>query len=94
MSQSGLKTRNFENIVSELKSAFQIHSECHSLLNGVHFELTGDKVTEVIGGSQCLKDQDLVKNYQTFCDPRLNYEQSLDVAFIISKHFNISANFK
>ena len=53
----------------------------------MHFELTGDKVTEVIGGSQELKEKDLIKNYQTFCDPRLNYEQSLDMAFIISKHF-------
>jgi 3-deoxy-7-phosphoheptulonate synthase len=54
-------------------------------LNGVHFELTGDRVTEVVGGSQALEEEDLSKNYKTFCDPRLNYEQSLDMAFLISK---------
>lgn len=51
----------------------------------MHFELTGDRVTEVVGGSQGLEEEDLVKNYKTFCDPRLNYEQSLDMAFMISK---------
>jgi 3-deoxy-7-phosphoheptulonate synthase len=54
-------------------------------LGGVHFELTGDRVTETLGGSMALAEQDLSKNYQTYCDPRLNYEQSLDIAFMIAK---------
>lgn len=85
---SGLKTRRFENIVSELGSAFSIHKECGSQLNGVHFELTGERVTEVVGGSMEMREDELPTNYQTFCDPRLNYEQSLDIAFMIAKHFN------
>lgn len=70
-----------------MTEAFLIHKECHSQLGGVHCELTGDPVTETIGGSSNLKETDLPKNYQTFCDPRLNYEQSLDVAFKIAAHF-------
>ena len=70
-----------------MASAFTIHQENHSQLGGVHFELTGDPVTETIGGSSNLTESDLSKNYQTFCDPRLNYEQSLDVAFKIASQF-------
>ncbi|KAJ3282749.1 hypothetical protein HK104_010731 [Borealophlyctis nickersoniae] len=81
----GVKTRRFEHIVSELGKSFRIHKEGGSHLNGVHFELTGDRVTETIGGSMDLTEEDLARNYQTFCDPRLNYEQSLDVAFLIAK---------
>eukprot|EP00842_Homolaphlyctis_polyrhiza_P004873 jgi/Hompol1/5387/HPOL_004400-RA len=80
---SGLKTRRFEHIIT----AFQIHDECGSFLGGVHCELTGEPVTETIGGSINLKESDLSTNYQTYCDPRLNYFQSLDVAFLIAKHF-------
>ncbi|KAJ3322778.1 hypothetical protein HDV06_002639 [Boothiomyces sp. JEL0866] len=83
----GLKTRRFENIVAEMTEAFVIHKENGSRLGGVHCELTGDPVTETIGGSINLKESDLNKNYQTYCDPRLNYEQSLDVAFRIAEHF-------
>ncbi|KAI8818605.1 DAHP synthetase [Fimicolochytrium jonesii] len=84
---SGLKTRRFDHIVEELSKAFRVHKECNSILGGVHFELTGDAVTETIGGSMNLLEEDLSKNYQTFCDPRLNYEQSLDIAFMIAKYY-------
>lgn len=84
-SLSGVKTRHFNDIIDELSRSFLIHKRMNSRLNGVHFELTGDSVTECIGGSMELKDADLTTNYQTYCDPRLNYEQSLDVAFLISK---------
>ncbi|KAI7899804.1 DAHP synthetase [Cokeromyces recurvatus] len=82
-----LKTRHFVDIIQELSQTFRIHKECNSKLNGVHFELTGDSVTECIGGSMDLRDSDLPSNYQTHCDPRLNYEQSLDVAFLIAKYY-------
>ncbi|KAL2916489.1 hypothetical protein HK105_203922 [Polyrhizophydium stewartii] len=84
---SGLKTRRFDHIVRELSEAFEIHQECGSYLGGVHCELTGDPVTETIGGSMNLVEEDLSTNYQTFCDPRLNYNQSLDIAFLIAKFF-------
>ncbi|KAI8808264.1 DAHP synthetase [Cladochytrium replicatum] len=87
MSSNGVKTRRFEHIMTELGKAFRIHKDCGSRLGGVHFELTGDRVTETIGGSMELSESDLLTNYQTFCDPRLNYEQSLDVAFMIAKYF-------
>lgn len=73
--------------VKELTSAFLIHKQNNSQLGGVHCELTGDPVTETIGGSSNLLESDLSKNYQTFCDPRLNYSQSLDIAFKIASQF-------
>jgi 3-deoxy-7-phosphoheptulonate synthase len=82
-----LKTRHFVDIIQELSQTFRVHKDNGSKLNGVHFELTGDSVTECIGGSMELKDADLSTNYQTHCDPRLNYEQSLDVAFLIAKYY-------
>ncbi|KAJ3165808.1 hypothetical protein HK101_012075 [Irineochytrium annulatum] len=84
---NGMKTRRYENIADELGKAFRIHKMHGSALGGVHFELTGDRVTETIGGSMELQEHDLPTNYQTFCDPRLNYEQSLDIAFSIAKFF-------
>ncbi|KAG1446216.1 hypothetical protein G6F46_011339 [Rhizopus delemar] len=82
-----LKTRHFVDIIQELSQTFRVHKENDSKLNGVHFELTGDSVTECVGGSMDLTDKDLSSNYQTYCDPRLNYEQSLDVAFLIAKYY-------
>lgn len=82
----GIKTRRFETISSELSQAFEIHSALGTILGGVHFELTGDRVTETLGGnSKTLSERDLQENYQTHCDPRLNYEQSLDIAFLMAK---------
>ncbi|OQO08667.1 Phospho-2-dehydro-3-deoxyheptonate aldolase [Cryoendolithus antarcticus] len=81
---SGIKTRSFASILSELSSALRIHSECGSILGGVHLELTGDAVTECTGGSQGLQDEDLGKRYETFCDPRLNEKQALEMAFLVA----------
>ncbi|KAF7726615.1 hypothetical protein EC973_008579 [Apophysomyces ossiformis] len=83
----GIKTRHFVDIIQELSETFRVHKETSSKLNGVHFELTGDRVTECVGGSMELKDTDLSTNYQTYCDPRLNYEQALDVAFLIAQYY-------
>ncbi|TVQ26393.1 MAG: 3-deoxy-7-phosphoheptulonate synthase [Spirochaetaceae bacterium] len=82
----GHKTRSFDHIVSELRDTFAAHREAGSVLAGVHFEMTADPVTECIGGSIGLAEADLSRNYQSWCDPRLNYAQSLEVAFLIADH--------
>jgi 3-deoxy-7-phosphoheptulonate synthase len=81
---SGLKTRRFENIVSEVESAFRIHRDMGSMLGGVHFELTGDDVTECTGGARGLTDTDLARAYKSTVDPRLNAEQALELAMRIA----------
>jgi 3-deoxy-7-phosphoheptulonate synthase len=80
----GIKTRRFENIVSELESSVRIHREIGSYLGGVHFELTGEDVTECTGGARGLGDGDLARAYRTTVDPRLNYEQALELAMRIA----------
>lgn len=82
--QSGLKTRRFDNIVRELESAFRIHARLGSCLGGVHFELTGEDVTECTGGARGLVDGDLARAYRSQVDPRLNYEQALELAMRIA----------
>ncbi len=77
---SGIKTRQFGTILAELKQALTIHHALNSHLGGVHFELTGDDVTECIGGAGGLDEQDLQRAYKSLVDPRLNYEQSLEMA--------------
>ncbi|KAF2486611.1 DAHP synthetase [Neohortaea acidophila] len=81
---SGVKTRSFASIFSELSSALRIHQQCDSFLGGVHLELTGDAVTECTGGSQGLQDEDLGARYETFCDPRLNEKQAMELAFLVA----------
>ncbi|PVU84736.1 hypothetical protein BB560_007276 [Smittium megazygosporum] len=83
----GIKTRSFDDIIKEIISSIEIHTRMNSKINGIHLELTGEHVTECVGGSQYLEPVDLSQNYQTFCDPRLNYLQSLDIAFKISNHY-------
>jgi len=80
----GVKTRDFGVVLKEVKHAFRIHREHGSRLAGVHFELTGEDVTECIGGGEELTSQDLAGRYETACDPRLNYSQSLEMAFLIA----------
>ncbi len=81
----GVKTRRFENILAEVQSAFRIHQELGSILGGVHFELTGDDVTECTGGARGLAEGDLARAYHTTVDPRLNYEQALELAMLIGR---------
>ena len=80
----GYKTRRFDNIRAELKSAFKIHQEQGSYLGGVHLELTGENVTECIGGARGLKESDLARAYKSQVDPRLNYEQAMEIAMLIA----------
>ncbi len=82
---SGRKTRPFDDVLRELKTSFEIHRAAGTVLAGVHFELTGEDVTECTGGAVELLDSDLDTNYQTHCDPRLNYSQSMEMAFLISR---------
>ncbi|KAI9807957.1 MAG: Aromatic/aminoadipate aminotransferase 1 [Sarcosagium campestre] len=84
---AGHKTRNFAAIHSELSQCLAIHRRHDSFLGGVHLELTGEAVTECVGGSEGLTDADLATNYTTFCDPRLNEKQALELAFLIAGHY-------
>jgi 3-deoxy-7-phosphoheptulonate synthase len=80
----GVKTRRFENILAEVEQTFEVHEELGSTLGGVHLELTGDDVTECIGGSCGLSEDDLARAYRTRVDPRLNYEQALEMAMLVA----------
>jgi 3-deoxy-7-phosphoheptulonate synthase len=82
---SGLKTRSFDNILEELLLALDIHNELGTQLGGVHVELTGENVTECIGGARGLCEADLGRAYVSEVDPRLNYEQALEMAFAIAR---------
>ncbi len=84
-STGGFKTRRFENILKELELAFRIHAELGSYLGGVHIELTGEDVTECTGGARGLTDADLQRAYRSQVDPRLNYEQALELAMLIAE---------
>jgi 3-deoxy-7-phosphoheptulonate synthase len=81
----GLKTRRFENILKELDVSFRIHRELGSILGGAHIELTGEDVTECTGGARGLTDADLQRAYRSQVDPRLNYEQALELAMLIAE---------
>ena len=82
---NGFKTRRFDNILSELEQSFDIHSSLGSFLGGVHFELSGDDVTECVGGARGLSEVDLTRAYESQVDPRLNYEQALEMAILIAR---------
>ena len=82
---SGLKTRDFDHILREVETTVDVHDACGTYLGGVHFELTGEDVTECIGGAAGITVEDLDKNYATACDPRLNYRQALEMGFRLAK---------
>ncbi|CAG8368830.1 unnamed protein product [Penicillium salamii] len=81
---SGVKTRHFTDILSELKQALEIHRAAGSFLGGMHLELTGEAVTECVGGAAGLTEDGLGERYTTFCDPRLNEKQALELAFLVA----------
>jgi len=79
-----VKTRAFDHILSELEQSFDLHSREGTNLGGVHFEMTGENVTECTGGARGLAGDDLLRSYQTALDPRLNYEQALEMALLVA----------
>jgi 3-deoxy-7-phosphoheptulonate synthase len=82
---SGYKTRRFEDILAEVEESFRVHAELGSDLGGIHFELTGEDVTECTGGARGLDESGLARAYRSFVDPRLNYEQALEMALLVSR---------
>jgi 3-deoxy-7-phosphoheptulonate synthase len=85
LTADGIKTRNFPDILSELDQAFDIHAGCASRLGGIHIELTGEDVTECVGGARGLNESDLQRSYESQLDPRLNYEQALEIALFTAR---------
>jgi 3-deoxy-7-phosphoheptulonate synthase len=83
--KSGIKTRRFDKILAELESSSRVLKDCGAHLGGVHFELTGDNVTECIGGASGVTEADLVRDYRTTLDPRLNYEQAMEMALRLAR---------
>lgn len=83
---SGIKTRSFDSILEEIIVSIDTHEKVGTRLGGVHFELTGDDVTECVGGAAGITEDTLGLRYVTECDPRLNYQQALEIAFLLARH--------
>ena len=88
---TGFKTRPFNSVVKEVKNVFECHQREGSYAGGLHIEMTGQDVTECTGGAQKISDQDLSSRYHTHCDPRLNANQALELAFLISDEIKKNA---
>lgn len=82
---TGYKTRRFDDVVDEVKGFFEAHREAGTFPGGIHVELTGDDVTECLGGSEQIDEADLATRYESLCDPRLNHMQSLELAFLVAE---------
>ena len=89
-SSTGYKTRSFDKILNEIEAFFKVHHEENSFPGGIHLEITGLDVTECIGGSQKIKEENLSDRYHTHCDPRLNASQGLDLAFKLSDFLKLN----
>ena len=90
-SESGYKTRPFDRILSEVKGFFAVHRAEGSHAGGIHVEMTGQDVTECVGGAVAITDAGLADRYHTHCDPRLNAAQSLELAFLLAEMINLEA---
>lgn len=84
-SENGYKTRHFATVLDEVRGFFEVHGELGTVPGGIHVELTGDDVTEVLGGSEEVDEQALSTRYETLVDPRLNHQQALEMAFAVSE---------
>jgi 3-deoxy-7-phosphoheptulonate synthase len=83
--QTGYKTRRFDDVVTEVTGFFEAHRSVGTHPGGIHVELTGDDVTECLGGSQRIDELGLETRYESLCDPRLNHQQSLELAFLVAE---------
>jgi len=83
-SPSGYKTRRFDDVIDEVRGFFEVHRAVGTVPGGLHIELTGEDVTEILGGFEEISDADLAMRYESLCDPRLNHQQSLELAFLAS----------
>lgn len=84
-SSTGYKTRHFDRVVDEVQGFFEVHRALGTHPGGIHVEITGENVTECLGGAQDISDSDLAGRYETTCDPRLNTQQSLELAFLVAE---------
>ena len=91
-SESGYKTRPFDRVLQEVREFFDIHHTEGTYPGGVHFEMTGQDVTECTGGVRAVSDEDLSDRYHTACDPRLNASQSLELAFLVAEELSARRN--
>ncbi|MCX7559783.1 3-deoxy-7-phosphoheptulonate synthase class II [Sulfitobacter sp. F26204] len=91
-SSSGYKTRPFESVLREVREFFAVHAAEGTVPGGVHFEMTGQDVTECTGGVRAVSDEDLSDRYHTACDPRLNASQSLELAFLVAEELSTRRN--
>lgn len=85
VSSTGYKTRRFTTVVDEVKGFFEVHEAAGTVPGGLHVELTGDDVTEVLGGAEELNDEKLKDRYETLVDPRLNHQQALELSFLVAE---------
>ncbi|MGH7248340.1 MAG: 3-deoxy-7-phosphoheptulonate synthase, partial [Pseudomonadota bacterium] len=83
-SATGFKTRQFDQILKEVRTFFRVHATEGTVAGGIHLEMTGNNVTECTGGARAISEEDLNGRYHTACDPRLNAEQALDLAFLLA----------
>ncbi len=93
VSTTGFKTRPFNNVVNEVKNVFGVHQSEGSYAGGLHVEMTGQDVTECTGGARKISDADLSSRYHTHCDPRLNSDQALELAFLISDEIKKNSSY-
>ena len=82
---SGYKTRRFDDVLDEVRGFFEVHKTLGTHPGGIHIELTGDDVTECVGGGEQISEEDLANRYESACDPRLNHTQSLELAFLVAE---------
>ena len=90
---TGFKTRTFESVLKEVKNFFAVSQAEGSYAGGLHIEMTGQNVTECTGGAKNISEQDLSSRYHTHCDPRLNADQALELAFLISDEIKKNSNY-
>jgi 3-deoxy-7-phosphoheptulonate synthase len=85
ISAAGYKTRPFDRIMTEIRNFFAVHQAEGSYAGGIHLEMTGKDVTECTGGARAISESELRDRYHSYCDPRLNADQALDVAFLVAE---------